>query len=238
MHKLKIFLMCILLSVLVACGGTQQIPENNNNDENVLPAEDGNDTNNTVDENNVEENELGEDTEIDEEEDLEVQVAEYRINEKTWTVDPIENANEKVALLTFDDAPDKYALEMAKTLQELEANAIFFVNGHFLETEENQEILKEIYEMRFMIGNHTYTHKNLKDLSNEEQYSEIVRVNDLVEDITGERPKFFRAPFGVYTDYSKEIIQEENMVHMNWTYGYDWEKDYMTHEAIADIMVN
>jgi peptidoglycan/xylan/chitin deacetylase (PgdA/CDA1 family) len=25
---------------------------------------------------------------------------------------------------------------------------------------------------------------------------------------------------------------------MNWSYGYDWEKEYQTPEALADIMVN
>ncbi|SIC65311.1 Uncharacterised protein [Mycobacteroides abscessus subsp. abscessus] len=25
---------------------------------------------------------------------------------------------------------------------------------------------------------------------------------------------------------------------MNWTYGYDWEKDYQNKEALTDIMVN
>ena len=25
---------------------------------------------------------------------------------------------------------------------------------------------------------------------------------------------------------------------MNWTYGYDWEKEYLTKDALVDIMVN
>jgi peptidoglycan/xylan/chitin deacetylase (PgdA/CDA1 family) len=28
------------------------------------------------------------------------------------------------------------------------------------------------------------------------------------------------------------------MLLMNWTYGYDWENDYQSKEALADIMVN
>lgn len=63
-------------------------------------------------------------------------------------------------------------------------------------------------------------------------------VNDKVEEITGERPKFFRAPFGSNTDESRKIASEEKMLVMNWTYGYDWESQYMTKDAIADIMVN
>src|SRR5699024_10765840 len=141
---------------------------------------------------------------------------------------------------------------MAKTLHELEAGAIFFVNGMFLETEEKKKILKDIHDMGFLIGNHTYSHAFLPDLSTEEkkeekkkslndihdmgflignhtyshaflpdlskeeQKEEIVRVNDVVEEIIGERPAFFRAPNGANTDFTKQIADEEDMVLMNW----------------------
>ena len=120
----------------------------------------------------------------------------------------------------------------------MNAPAIFFVNGHFIDTPEEEEILKQIYDLGFTIGNHTYSHENLSKLTPEKQREEIISVNDKVEEITGERPKFFRAPFGVNTDESREIAAEENMLLMNWTYGYDWEKQYMSKDAIADIMVN
>ncbi|MBM7540440.1 polysaccharide deacetylase family protein [Amphibacillus cookii] len=163
----------------------------------------------------------------------------YRVNQTNWAIEPIsEETNSQVVLLTIDDAPDQHALEMANTLKTLEAPAIFFVNGHFLQDQEQQQILKEIYEMGFVIGNHTYTHPNLSDLSEEQQREEIIALNDLVEDIIGERPKFFRAPFGVNTDVSNAVAEEEEMVVMNWTYGYDWEADYTEADALAEIMVN
>lgn len=161
----------------------------------------------------------------------------YRMNLKNFTFEPIAGASSKVVLLTIDDAPDQYALDMARTLKQLHVPAIFFVNGHFIQTPEKEAILKEIYELGFTIGNHTYGHRNLTSLTAEEQYHEIISVNDLVEEITGERPKFFRAPFGANTEESKQIVADEKMLWMNWTYGYDWEEDYMTPEAISDIMV-
>ncbi len=163
---------------------------------------------------------------------------EYELNEANWTFEPIDAANEKVALITIDDAPDKYAVEMAKTLKGLEAQAIFFVNGHFIDTEEEKNRLKQIFDMGFPIGNHTYSHGRLDKLSIEKQTEEIVKLNDEIEAVTGERPKFFRAPFGINTDHSKKIVADEGMLLMNWTYGYDWDKNYMTKEAISEIMVN
>ncbi|UXH45566.1 polysaccharide deacetylase family protein [Rossellomorea vietnamensis] len=163
---------------------------------------------------------------------------DYKINEANWSIEPVDKANPKVVLLTIDDAPDQHALQMAEDLKELKAPAIFFVNGHFLDTPEEKETLKKIHDLGFMIGNHTYSHSSLKDLSPEEQKEEIVSVSDLVESITGERPQFFRAPFGQNTDYSRKLAAEEKMSLMNWTYGYDWEKQYQTKAAITDIMIN
>lgn len=162
----------------------------------------------------------------------------YELNEANWTFEPIEDANSKVVLLTIDDAPEKYAVEMAKTLKELNAPAIFFVNGHFLDTDEEKANLKAIYDMGFSIGNHTQTHANLKESSEEQQKEEILKVNETVESVIGEKPKFFRAPFGVNTDFSKTLVQQEDMLLMNWTYGYDWEKQYMDATSLTDIMVN
>ena len=186
-------------------------------------------------------------TELDEKEILEEEVVEQPVEEiieplytlnAVWAFEPIGDANSKAVLLTIDDAPDKYAVEMAKTLKELNAPAIFFVNGHFIDTEEEQARLKEIYELGFPIGNHTKTHANLKQISEQEQQEEIQMVSDTVEQVTGERPKFFRAPYGVNSDFSKAFVKEDGMLLMNWTYGYDWEKQYMNATAIADIMVN
>ena len=161
----------------------------------------------------------------------------YQVNQTNWKIEPIDSDTKKVALLTIDDAPDRYSLDMAKKLKELNASAIFFVNGHLLESKEKQKVLKQIYDMGFEIGNHTYSHAYLTDLDEEKQKEEIIKVNDMVENITGERPRFFRAPFGQNTDYSKQIAKEENMQLMNWTMGYDWEKQYQNKDALVNIML-
>ncbi|HAQ07070.1 MAG TPA: polysaccharide deacetylase, partial [Bacillus bacterium] len=161
------------------------------------------------------------------------------VNRTTYfSIQSIANPEEKVVLLTIDDAPDKYALSMAKTLQALNVKAIFFVNGHFIDTPEEGEVLKKINEMGFPIGNHTFNHMNLKDLTEEQQRQEIVGLNDRIEELIGERPRFFRAPFGMNTEYSKRVAADEDMLLMNWTYGYDWEKAYQQKNSLADIMVN
>lgn len=189
-----------------------------------------------------------EQAEIEEQEVAEEQGAEedseqaaeprYRINPQNSQVEPIGDANEQAVLITIDDAPDTYSLEMAKTLKELDVPAIFFVNGHFLDTEEEQQTLAEIHDMGFAIGNHTNTHVNLKQSTESVQQDEIVSLNERVEAIIGEAPKFFRAPFGVNTEFSKALAEEQGMVRMNWTYGYDFMEGYMEPEALTEIMIN
>ncbi|MFI8491890.1 hypothetical protein ACIGC1_03140 [Peribacillus butanolivorans] len=51
--------------------------------------------------------------------------AEYRLNKDNWSFEPIQDAEPKVVLLTFDDAPDNYSLEIAKTLQNFKCRRYF-----------------------------------------------------------------------------------------------------------------
>lgn len=163
----------------------------------------------------------------------------YHINPTTSVVEPIDEAvDPKVALLTFDDSPDQHAVEIAEQLKAINAPAIFFVNGMYIESDEGKDKLKQIYDMGFEIGNHTQTHPNLSTISPEKQREEILQTNQLIYEVTGEKPHFFRAPHGVTTETSDAVMAEEGMVSMNWTYGYDWEADYQTSEALSDIMLN
>lgn len=173
-----------------------------------------------------------------EDENIEEEIeAQYYIDEEATVVPLDEGIDENVVLLTIDDAPAANTLEMAETLLELDTGAIFFVNGHFLDTPEEEEALKQIHEMGFLIGNHTYNHPLLTDISEEEQREEIVSLSDRVEEIIGERPKFFRAPNGMNTDFSEALVEEEGMVLMNWTYGYDYFEPYMDADKLAEAMI-
>ena len=225
MKKQIIYILGALLLVLSACSDrdVDAKPENRDEKSSEPDVE-------IIDKSTVEDFE-----EIEEEE---VTEPLYEVNPATYAIEPIGSANNKVVLLTIDDAPDKWALDMAKTLKSLDAPAIFFVNGHFIDTNEEKLVLKEIHELGFMIGNHTKTHADLKQLSEEQQTEEILAVSDTVEEIIGERPVFFRAPFGSNTDYSRALALKDGMLLMNWSFGYDWEKKYMDVDALADIMVN
>lgn len=260
MKKWGSIIILSLIMLLAACGDDQSATtneqESNQHQTNEQEGQsEETDQNNSQDNNPEEteqegnENEQGENSDekereqepTDGEDESEVKEPKYQVT-GNWSIKPIGDANEKVVLLTIDDAPDKHGLEMAKTLKELNAPAIFFVNGHFINSEEEQETLKQIHNMGFAIGNHTMSHQALKTNGNpiaeDVQREEIVGLSDQLEEVIGERPRFFRAPHGLNTDFSMELAKEEKMEVMNWSYGYDWDQKYMTEDAIADIMVN
>lgn len=176
--------------------------------------------------------------EVEEEEDLAYQ---YEINPNIFSVEPIDGEtaeDEKLVLLTFDDAPYGNSLQIAETLQDRGVSAIFFVNSMYMEDEEGYEAIQQLHDMGFEIANHTHTHAKLDDYSEESQRDEILTTNDIIEEATGERPRFFRAPHGIMTEYSKQVVAEEEMTWMNWSFGYDWEVQYQDADALADITLN
>jgi len=132
----------------------------------------------------------------------------------------------KVILLTFDDAPrGENTYKILDTLDKYDAKAIFFVTGYY--AEKNKDLIKEIHERGHIIGNHTWTHPNLNTIDNlEESKNEINKLNDLIYEIIGEYPQYFRPPYGALNknEYAKQVLVDNNMQSMNWSLGSrDWE---------------
>lgn len=215
-------LMSIALSslLLAACQSEEETSPEENSEEEIE----------TVKEEETTQEEVVEETE----EEIEYL---YEINPDIFSVVPIDSKKEeeKLALLTFDDAPYGNSLEIADALDEKEMSAIFFVNGMYMEDEEGFNTIKELHERGFEIGNHTHTHLNLSEHSEEVQKEEILKTSKIIEEATGEKPRFFRAPHGVYTDYAKELLKAEGMTWMNWSFGYDWHSEYQDPAALTEI---
>ena len=230
----KVILSTVLISTLLlsAC-----------QDEAASSAEDSNDVEATTEEVKTTEDDTAAEEEVveeevEEEEDL---AYKYEINPNIFSVEPIDGEtaeDEKLVLLTFDDAPYGNSLQIAETLQDRGVSAIFFVNSMYMEDEEGYEAIQQLHDMGFEIANHTHTHAKLDDYSEESQRDEILTTNDIIEEATGERPRFFRAPHGIMTEYSKQVVAEEEMTWMNWSFGYDWEVQYQDADALADITLN
>lgn len=236
MKKIIYLLVFCCFFILIGCQDqTKETEPTSDEITESLDSDDNMDNDTQIEDNQQEEKEK--ETNVTPAPEQEIQLL-YRLNEDNWSVEPIEDGiDENVVLLTIDDIPDKHALEMAKILKKLDAPAIFFANGHFLHNEENKEMLRQIHELGFPIGNHTMTHPNLAEISEADQRAEILELNTLIEEIIGEKPKFFRAPHGVNTDFVRELVKQENMLLMNWTYGYDYFEPYKDAEKLTEAMI-
>jgi len=132
--------------------------------------------------------------------------------------------DKKIVLLTIDDGPSSQALEMLKILEAHKVKAIFFING--MHDKANPGVIEAEAKAGFPVGNHTWSHINLKNTKNNDLVDKEINSNsDLIKKITSQAPRFFRNPFGVSSIYSKEVIKKDNMISMNWsTAAKDWEK--------------
>jgi peptidoglycan/xylan/chitin deacetylase (PgdA/CDA1 family) len=111
------------------------------------------------------------------------------------------NTSEKVIAITFDDGPNSvYTSQLLDIFSEVKGKATFFMIGE--QMKENPEIVKNVYEQGHEIGNHTYTHAKLSELSQVECLNEVERNEQLIQDLTGKMPAVLRPP---YLDYNEEI---------------------------------
>jgi len=157
----------------------------------------------------------------------------YRMN-KNYDIVPIdkEKTDRKVVLLTFDDGPKKSETldPILDTLDKHRAKAIFFVNGY--RVKEHPELLEEIANRGQTIGNHSWDHIQLGKESADTIRKQIGDVQDLVKEITGSSPVFFRPPHGSGNEDAHRIAAEYGLLYMTWSNGsLDWE---MTGDKIKD----
>ncbi len=108
----------------------------------------------------------------------------------------IERTGDKPNLLalTFDDGPDPdWTPKILDILKEKGVHASFFIVGE--NAEANPDLVQRILAEGHDIGNHTFTHPNLGDLSESLVKLEINATQRLFEALTGRSMRLFRAPF-------------------------------------------
>lgn len=117
--------------------------------------------------------------------------------------DNLDNSDKKFIAFTFDDGPGKYTSELIDTLELNNSSATFFMLGNRMKY--NTDIIKKVYNSNSEIGTHTYSHKRLTSLSNDEIYNEINSSEIIFNDITGDHLKYLRPPYGSYNDHIKGL---------------------------------
>lgn len=112
---------------------------------------------------------------------------------------------EKKVVLSFDDGPDElYTPQIIDILSKNHVPAVFFMIGE--NALNNIPIVKRIYNEGFEIGNHTFTHPNIAEISQKRALLELNSTRLLLESITGHSTVLFRAPYNA--DSEPETMQE------------------------------
>jgi peptidoglycan/xylan/chitin deacetylase (PgdA/CDA1 family) len=98
---------------------------------------------------------------------------------------------------------------------------MFFVCGEM--ASYNKELLARMAEEGHTVGNHTWSHPLLTQLTRRQIRSEMIRTSDVIEDSYGERPRWFRAPYGAWNRAAFQLGAELGMEPLAWTVDtLDW----------------
>ncbi|WP_334076090.1 polysaccharide deacetylase [Paenibacillus sp. A14] len=128
---------------------------------------------------------------------------------------------EKVVYLTFDDGPSKLTDEVLRILAEERVTATFFVLGK--QAERSPEVIHRIAEAGHALGNHTYNHEYGELYKSfPEFWEQIKRTEEVLREITGERPEMVRAPGGTYGHFDKTYF---NLLKLGGYKVFDWNVD-------------
>ncbi|MDG0812050.1 polysaccharide deacetylase family protein [Cohnella rhizosphaerae] len=104
-------------------------------------------------------------------------------------------ADREIAL-TFDDGPHPvYTPRLLDLLKAHGAHATFFVVG--AHAEKHPDIVRRMYEEGHDIGIHNYVHRSNWIMGPVSVRRHVVRTGDIVERITGMRPRYYRPPWGI-----------------------------------------
>ena len=130
-----------------------------------------------------------------------------------------DDENIKYVALTYDDGPNPvYTEKLLQVLEEAHVQASFFMMGK--QVENYPQVVKQVAAKGHLIGNHTYSHVNVCQLSEGQVKEEIQKTNELIYECCGRTPEWFRPPFGCNRE---KLISEMHMYQVFWNVDpLDW----------------
>lgn len=121
------------------------------------------------------------------------------------------NKAKKHIALTFDDGPNSYTTPtVLKALKNNKCKATFFVVGQNI-GDNTGKLIKEAYSIGCDIGNHSYSHPNLVNLSVAEIKSQIKNTDLKIKKYIGKKAGLVRTPYGSSNTTVKSAIGKPNI---------------------------
>ena len=141
--------------------------------------------------------------------------------------------DEKKICLTFDEGYENgYTPQILDTLKEKSVNAIFFVTYDF--ASQNPELVKRMIDEGHIVGNHSYRHYTMDEVSDDVAKEEVSYLHKYVKDKFGYTMSYFRFPKGEFSERSLQIVKDLGYKSVFWSFAYaDWDPDNQTEENQA-----
>ena len=148
----------------------------------------------------------------------------------------VDRADKKVSITIDGMWGAEYTQEILSILENNDVNITFFFGGNWLE--EYPEYVKEIAAKGHEIGNHSYSHPHMNNLSREEIIKELKQTEELIKDLTGRKWNLFRPPFGEYNNLLIMTCNELDYYPIQWSIdSLDW-KDVSTDFIYQRVLDN
>lgn len=133
----------------------------------------------------------------------------------------------KYVALTFDDGPtENVTEELLKELRERYISATFFLCGYRIS--QLPELVRQMAADGHELGIHGLTHTYLHNQSREKIREELAGTGDLIESLTGQRPRLFRPPGGLTSQALLDEAVMEQLPIILWAVDPE---DWNCHDA-------
>lgn len=131
-----------------------------------------------------------------------------------------QHMRENLCALTFDDGPSLNTPQLLDMLNEYGIPATFFLLGK--QAERYPALVQRIVAEGHEVGNHSYSHPNLRLLSPANKAHEIARTDAILRSL-GASPSFVRPPYGSYDTSTVTAAEELGLSIMLWSLdSRDW----------------
>jgi peptidoglycan-N-acetylglucosamine deacetylase len=159
------------------------------------------------------------------------------LNQRLVPIYKVARDDQKIAITLDGTWGANYTEELLEIFQEHDLQITFFFAGFWLE--KYPDLVKKIAAAGHEIGNHTYTHPHCNSLSKEKLTKELEDTSNLIEKLTGKRPKYFRPPFGEYNNRVIRTAEELGYQVIQWSLdSLDWQEpgvDYITKRILGRV---
>ena len=123
--------------------------------------------------------------------------------------------------LTFDDGPSGSTSSLLNALKQNGLRATMFNEGQYAAA--NPSLVRAQVDAGMWVGNHSYTHPHMTQLSQSQMDSEISRTQQAIAGAGGGTPKLFRPPYGETNSTLKSVEAKYGLTEIIWDVdSQDW----------------